>query len=180
MRADGSPEGGAVAADGATNEWKFNRSLALLVQDRLRGRKIESVVIDSYGPGGYSTAMRALRRRLEAMPSIRAAVELHFNSGPPTAKGHEWLYWRESRAGHALATALDRAMREHCPWSTPRGVKPRDREDRGAGFLLQTPVPAVIAEPFFGSNPQEWAMATAAMPMIAEAMAAGISVANRT
>jgi N-acetylmuramoyl-L-alanine amidase len=46
--------------------------------------------------------------------------------------------------------------------------------ERGGEFLKLTHCPAVIAEPFFGSNPQEWQTASSSVSAIAEAMATGI------
>lgn len=174
LRGDGQPEGGALAVDG-TSEWAYNFALGNLVSISLAGQRIRAVVISDYGPGGYGTAMRNLRNRLLGMPGLKVAVELHFNSGTPTANGHEWLYWRESRAGHALATALDRAMRRDVPGLKARGAKPRDGEDRGAGFLRETPCPAVICEPFFGSHPHDWATARDNISGIATSIADGIA-----
>ena len=175
--ANGSPEGGARSVDG-TSEWEYCQGLGVLVSAQLMAAHgIASVVIDDYGIGGYSAAMSRLRERLQKTYRIRLAVELHFNAGPETATGHEWLYWHESRKGKETAQALDRTMRAALPELKARGIKARSSGDRGAGFLKMTPCPAVIAEPFFGTNPGDWRLAHDKYERMAAAIAVGIAAA---
>jgi N-acetylmuramoyl-L-alanine amidase len=106
-------------------------------------------------------------RRLRAA----AAIELHFNSGPPTARGHEWLYWHSSSKARSLAEGLRAEFEADFPELPARGAKARSPADRGAAFLRLVPCPAVIAEPFFGSNADDWTWAAAHRPQMALAMA---------
>ena len=49
-------------------------------------------------------------------------------------------------------------MKESYPEMVSRGVKPRGPKQRGSYFLRKVRPVAVIAEPFFGSNKEEWRM----------------------
>ena len=171
---NGRPEGGAVSI-GQITEWEYNSTLARLIAADLERYRIKSVIVDHYkGGGGYGTAMRWLAAHLEDL-GVDAAIELHFNSGPAAARGHEWLHWHSSGTGKALADNLDTEMRLQLPPSIlpARGLKPRGT-GRGAEFLRLTHCPAVIAEPFFGSNHQDWNLATHYQGKIALGIANGI------
>jgi N-acetylmuramoyl-L-alanine amidase len=106
----------------------------------------------------------------------RAAVELHFNAANGHARGCEWLFWNGSTRGKALASELRTAHRGAFPDQVDRGLKPRGAGDRGALFLRWTPCPAVICEPFFGDNPDEWSVfgGNAGRARLAMAVADGI------
>ena len=167
-------DGGAVSTSGV-NEWNFNKPVGVLVADMLSERGIDAVCISSYAQASYTTAMRHLATHLRSI-GARAAVELHFNSGDsPKARGHEWLHWGTSVAGRALARSLDIRMAERWPQSLRRGLKPiATEQDRGGGFLRRTHCPAVIAEPFFGSNAMEWAYFSEHRQELAQVIADGI------
>ena len=87
-------------------------------------------------------------------------IELHFNGfHDPSATGSEVLFWHRSLAGAELAeTLLDELV--GALDLTRRGCRPHDYDDRGGYLLGQTAAPCVIAEPFFGSNPDDWETAT--------------------
>lgn len=172
-------EGGAQSITGAS-EWTFNADLARLIAAELHDtHRLLPVIIDLYEGNGYSSAQRWLAAHLRGLGNIRLAVELHFNSSDsPAASGHEWLCWHSSSAGHAAAMHLHLAMSAAFPELPARGVKPRDGGDRGAEFLRLTPCPAVIAEPFFGSCPGDWKLATGAKITLARAIAAGIAASQ--
>jgi N-acetylmuramoyl-L-alanine amidase len=167
-------EGGAVSV-GQISEWEYNRTLAPIIAGDLQLYRIRSVIVDDYQGHGYGAAMRWLAGHLREL-GVDAAIELHFNAGPPTARGHEWLHWHSSRRGRHLADCIDMETRKQLPPSIlpARGLKQRTTKDRGAEFLRLTHCPAVIAEPFFGSNAQDWSMATHYQGKIALGIANGI------
>jgi N-acetylmuramoyl-L-alanine amidase len=171
---NGRLDGGAVAADG-TSEWTYNSSLAPAIAATLASEGVASILVDDYDGGSYGASMRWLAGHLRSA-NATVAIELHFNSATPTARGHEWLYWHSSAMGRLLAEELDSAMREALPLSIlpARGAKPRNSRDRGAEFLRLTHCPAVIAEPFFGSNKHDWNVALDHRAKIAAAIAGGI------
>lgn len=174
----GRPEGGAATHDGSITEWAWNQLLATEVAAELRRcHGISAVVIDDYGPRGYSAAMRWLAAHLRSLGTIRAAVELHFNSATPTATGHEWLHFPGSSGGQRLARQLHLAMARHFPTLRARGLKPTGPGARGHEFLRLTHCPAVIAEPFFGSNPVDFALVSHRTAALISALAEGIAAA---
>lgn len=166
-------DGGAVST-GGVSEWNWNRALGQIILKDLRERGFAALLVDRYAQTGYSRAMDLLAASL-ASQKVTVAVELHFNSATPSATGHEWLYWHSSVPGRALAQCLDRRMGETFPEHKRRGLIPiRSEAERGGGFLRKTRCPAVICEPFFGSNPQDWQMATAHRDLLARVIADGI------
>lgn len=167
-------DGGAVST-GGVNEWAFNRDLGARVLRILRERGQEAVLVDRYPAGGYGSAMDWLAEDLKSMGAT-VAVELHFNAaGVASAHGHEWLHWHSSVAGRRLAQCLDRRMCEAFPALRRRGlVAIRQEKERGGGFLRKTPCPAVICEPFFGTNRVEWDFYSARRDELAQVMADGM------
>ena len=74
-----------------------------------------------------------------------------------------------------MARALRDSMEDAFPELTSRGIKPRKSGTRGSGFLRGTHCPAVICEPFFGTNPDvDWPIAVAEKPLIAQVIADGL------
>lgn len=167
-------DGGAISV-GGMNEWHYNRVLGGNIVQILRDRWIPAMLIDRYAQTGYGRAMEMLATSLKGQ-RVEMAVELHFNSATSAAAtGHEWLYWQSSVPGRALAQCLDRRMSEAFPKHKRRGLKPIVSEnDRGGGFLKKTHCPAVICEPFFGTNVDDWRLATKCRDALALVIADGI------
>ena len=171
----GRPEGGAVAVDGKTQEWAWNAGLARQIAQQLHdAHGLSALIVDDYRGHGYGGSMRRLGALLAA-EHVALAVELHFNSSAPQAHGHEWLHWHSSGKGKLAATQLHLAMCAAFPSIRPRGVKGITIAERGAKFLRETHCPAVIAEPFFGSNQNDFALISQAPQRLARAIAAGLA-----
>lgn len=167
------PEGGADSV-GGVSEWTYHRELATMIRETLSESRVAARIYADYGPGSYGSAQRLLATVLRR-DRVTIAVELHFNSSDsPAATGHEWLYWHASSASKRLAESLSAEMSLSFPEIKTRGAKPKDAADRGAEFLRGTHCPAVIAEPFFGSNPADWKTATSRKYSLARAIACGI------
>ena len=162
-------DSGAASVDG-TVEYDYNCDLAYLIYKKIRE---ETRVYNSYEGGGYTTAMRWLAKKLKE-DGVKFAVELHFNAASPSATGHEWLYWHSSQNGRLLARSLRDSMEDAFTDFTSRGIKARGKGSRGAAFLRMTHCPAVIAEPFFGTNEMDWDLATNHMEGMAHAIAGGL------
>lgn len=151
------------------SEWEYNRPLGRLVADRLRSLGHTATLHDRYQGASYGSAINWLAERLREQ-GADCAIELHFNAAGPSAEGHEYLYWHASARGEALARQL---ALYHPLRNTPRGddgVKPL-AGDRGSGFLSKTHCPAVICEPFFGTNPADWRRGLNGRDALAEAYA---------
>lgn len=163
---------GAVSV-GGVSEWGYNSGLARVMAAALREKEVECVIIEDYPRKSYGAAMGWLGKELRRL-KVRAAVELHFNSSDrPSATGHEWLHWYASGEGRRLARCLSGAVGKEFPGVKSRGLVALD-SGRGEGFLRETPCPAVICEPFFGSNEMDEWIFTAHRNELGEAMAAGI------
>lgn len=172
-KVNGRPEGGAVSHDGRSNEWIYNLPLAGEIAALIAGKVDKVEIISEYQGGGYGSAQRWLAKHLKSLGAT-LAVELHFNSASSDGTGHEWLYWHNSSNGKKLATSLHLNMCLVLPQIKSRGIKPKFSGDRGSEFLSGTHCPAIIAEPFFGSHPADWATAQSHRSDIARAIAEGI------
>jgi len=170
-----SGDNGAESVDG-TSEHAFNSGVARELKSILCKRGIKSEVLEKYGGNGYSAAMTWVAQAVKEMGAY-AAIELHFNSASPSAHGHEFLFWKNSSGGKKLARAFAECYQDHFPASTPRregGMFPISKSARGSQFLQKTHCPALILEPFFGSNNQEWEIAKHDPSRISHAYAAAI------
>lgn len=166
-----SGDRGAVSFDGYS-EHAFNTDVAKLVQRALPAQ-YKGVIFNKYAGNGYAAAMTDVAAQCRAVKAA-IAVELHFNSAGPVANGNEWLYWHSSANGRELAAAFETEFTKEFPNSRKRGIKPINAADRGALFLKLTPCPALICEPFFGSNKAESAQYGANKQALANAYAAAI------
>lgn len=146
---------GAVSVQGE-DEYTFNCKVARRLLDKLEAAGLTAQVLADYPVRGYGAAMKWVGKKAYEL-GAKCAVELHFNSSDrASASGHEWLYYKTSQRGRALAHRLDEAMALARPDAKRRGVKPLgDPSERGYEFVRSTPCPSVVLEPFFGSNAQE-------------------------
>lgn len=136
-------------------ERAYNGRVAQHFASYLQRRGFSPVVFDHYPHRSYGDAMRWLCQQIKAA-ECDLAVELHFNSAEsPKANGSEFLYWHTSTASKRAATNFDAQFAAAFPNITRRGLLPRGPADNGAAFLRGTHCPAVILEPFFGSNKEE-------------------------
>jgi N-acetylmuramoyl-L-alanine amidase len=160
---------------GGVSEWHYNSDIAKRVFRKLLDLGHEACVIQVYPRPTYGAAMDWLAEELRKR-GAECAVELHFNSSDdPRSHGHEWLHWHSSLSGRRLAQAVQQQMTAHFPELRSRGlVAIRSEKERGGGFLRKTHCPALIAEPFFGSNALEWELFNAERDFYAEVLALGI------
>ena len=163
---------GAVNSEGVS-EWAFNQPLAQRVCELIQESGHATVLVDHYGGTSYSSAMLWLAKRLKEL-KVDTAIELHFNSAGPYANGHEFLHWFCSPKGLKLAAELSRSLAKAFPNQKNRGLKQINSEDRGGLFLRKTHCPAVICEPFFGSNPTENLLFSSKKEDLAQAYASGV------
>lgn len=82
-------------------------------------------------------------------------IELHFNAASPAANGTECLYYFASVKGKKAAQTIAAGI-AYCFDTTLRGDKGAraltNKNDRGYWALYLPKAPAIIYEPFFGSN----------------------------
>lgn len=149
-----SGDNGAVSTDGVS-EWVYNNKVANHLKLSLQAQGISCFVLNKYEGGSYGSAMSWLVRELKSRKAT-VAIELHFNAATPKAHGYEYLHFSTSSKSKLLADELLKAHTSARKYQTSRGVKPKKKGARGSGFLSRTHCPAVIVEPFFGSNVAEW------------------------
>lgn len=168
---NGKTEGGAVSF-GGVSEHAYNKELADLILADL-GRDVGVALWNRYEGNGYGAAISWLSGEIKKKDAV-LAIELHFNCATGDARGAEWLYWHSSTKGKELASCIHSAFTKELPEIKDRGIKPRSSGDRGSDFLRATHCPAVICEPFFGDNKEDWRIAVTNKKEIAAAIANGI------
>lgn len=162
---------GAVACDEETNEWTYNLQVAKSIKEELDDAGVPSVIVHEYTGNNYSESMKNLSVELKEL-KVTSAIELHFNAATPAAHGSEMLYWHKSKKSEKLAQCLQDQVVETFGVKD-RGVKPKTAKSRGARFLKETHCPAVITEPFFGSNQEDWDMFEHSFDTLGSSLAKG-------
>jgi N-acetylmuramoyl-L-alanine amidase len=147
-------DNGAVSVSGRS-EWNYNEPIAEMLAAMLRSAGVKVHVHDSYPGIDYPVSMKALSNALN-VESPDCAIELHFNSASPNARGFEYLFWETSAKGRKLAQAFQSAHRERFPNQRDRGIKSIGFGQRGSLFLRLPNCPCLICEPFFGSSQDDW------------------------
>ena len=166
-------DSGAVSV-GGVNEWVYNKDVAEKLCRVLRARGVSSEVISHYPSRSYSGAMSWLRKEIQKRKGT-LAIELHFNAAHEEANGFEYLYAIGSVRGLLLAQCLLKAhMLVIGNKQKSRGTTAIKAGDRGYGFLSKVAPPAVICEPFFGSNRADWKLFDHKWGMLADIYATGI------
>lgn len=168
----GKLDGGAVSA-GGVNEHTFNSEVAGLLAEKLKRFGIVATIFDSYSGNGYGAAMRDVAEKVRKF-GADIALELHFNAADGSAKGYEYLCYNSSPNGKRLATILLSEHGRAFPVAKARGVKPLSSGDRGCEFVRLTHCPAVICEPFFGDNQNEWGLYSRSIDRLAEVYASAV------
>ena len=106
---------------------------------------------------GYSTEIRRAYAEVDAW-GADASIELHFNSAAARfATGTETL--TSGTTGSLRLAKLIQPVMVNALGLRDRGLVTRRRGDRGGESLWQGRAPAVLIEPYFGSNPADCAAA---------------------
>ena len=161
---------GARNTDGVT-EWTGNAPICQAIAEHLTSwGHIADVLYRPDSPDGMVLLVAQLNRR-----GYDVAVELHFNSfSSAAATGSEVLYHHASQDGLLLALSVQTRMVDALGLPD-RGVKRIYDRERGWSYLSGTSMPAIIVEPYFGSNPGDTARATERSAELAQAIAQGIA-----
>ena len=146
---------GAVALNGVSEE-EYNTEILTRVAEGLAARGVELVTFFNYQGLSYGSAMRWIAQRLRE-EKVTLAIEFHFNAANPSVRGFEYLHWHKSTRGVKAAVRLQEMHRAAFPWQYDRGVEPLGDQahERGVLFTSLTHCPAVLAEPFFGTNQKD-------------------------
>ena len=107
---------------------------------------------------GYRERMRKLGKRIDEW-GADIAISFHFNAAQNVkAEGFEVLCTTNTPS-QLYARLMAGIMDEHL-YGDNRGIKTVRRSDRGGGFLYGTRAVAILLEPFFGTNREDWQSGT--------------------
>ena len=149
-------DSGARAFDRTASEWQYWAAFGKKVCPLLRDAGYVPILHTLYNGLSYTDAMSWISAQLRG-DGCAAANELHFNAYNGKAGGFEALHWGGSRNGAKLAGKILDAQRDRAPdFMKDRGRKPISSSGRGSQWLRKTHCPAIIWEPFFGDNKEEW------------------------
>jgi len=178
---------GASAIDG-TDEHAWNTELVAMVVKLLDCQGHTVHVLHRKKHLGYTAAMKDLGAQMKSV-GADLSLELHFNAASPNATGYEYLHWLGSRKGAKLAKCLGQAQKIFTPEINARGGnkgarslwfhhwnKAKAYSRRGAQYVYYTPCPAVICEPGFASNKDDWFILKNYQKDIARSYATGIKL----
>lgn len=161
-------DGGSELVSSRVSEYRFARGYIDAVAAELRGAGHEVVITERAAAGGKTPSYSALAANTT---DADVAVELHFNAAGATATGAEWLYFAPSARSSRVAAAMlaewcrlsglkNRGVLpcvESAAWAKAHGFGGR-YDERGFAAFKKSRMPFFMAEPFFGSNPQEAAV----------------------
>lgn len=156
---------GAVRATDGRTEYDWNTELAGLMEAAAGTHEIK--IFHRTPGGGYGAEIKRVYKQVDAWDA-GCSIELHFNASASLATGCETLS-SGSSGSLDLAARVQKAMVKMLQLRD-RGVQIRARKDRGGLSLFAGKAPAVLIEPYFGSNAGDCARAD----MVKAALAASI------
>lgn len=142
-------QGAFALAPISQHEYPFNREIAHTMEMAAasKGLAVRTFFRDGVGIQGAYQAATAF--------NPDGIIELHFNSASAAARGTETLCSKDNPDSRKLADLIQQSMVGvfNRSGSRDRGVKVLREGDRGFVNVSAAPsVPAVLVEPFFGSN----------------------------
>ncbi len=144
---------GAVNQSFGMSEFEFNDRLAKAIVAMYGDKENEIVIV--YRTSTYE----ALPKQINAL-DVGFVVELHCNAFNKIANGCEMLYYHASAKGKECARIFQNKV-VNLLGNKDRGIKSKTIEDRGGYLLKYTKAPAIITEPFFIDNDDEYFTAKA-------------------
>lgn len=183
---------GARAID-KTDEWSWSMISVEACYERLISLGHTVHILYRDGSVGYTTAMKKLGKQMKEL-GVEACTEFHFNSSDdPNSNGYEFLHWWKSKASEKLAQCIGSVFGCKFPTIKMRGNnggarslwyfsynKDKAYGSRGSAYCYHTPCPAVICEPCFASNAQDWNTLKDQAQAIGDAYALGIDLFIKT
>lgn len=126
------------------SEWVYNKEIAECMDD------VCDIYYRSNG-GGYKNEIKRLANQVN-QKDYDLVMEMHYNAAVPEASGCEALYFHSSIKGKEYAEKFCQTITQNY-LTKNRGAKPVSSENqRGYYFLQKMKAPAIILEPFFGTN----------------------------
>lgn len=163
---------GAVRTTDGVTEFEWNSNLAELIQD---GEPNGVRIFHRVPEGGYSAEIARVYGQVNTWDAD-VSIELHFNGGPATARGCETL-----TSGTSGSMLLAKEIHKQIVTDLPvkdRGIKVLSKgSGRGWQSLWVGRAPAVLLEPYFGSNIADCHMADDYRSVLAESILDGARAA---
>lgn len=141
---------GAYSETLKSTEFEYNKKVADLICN---------ADIYTHKQQDYANRIKDLNTFLKSK-NYKLVIELHFNSfSSSSANGYEILCYAGSNKGEYYAKELVKMFEKEYPNQTKRASNGilfvEKRSERGGGFLMGINPPAILVEPFFGSNEKE-------------------------
>lgn len=159
---------GAVRVTDGVSEYAWNGRLAEAIQS-LNPAQVR-VFRRTPFEAGYSAELRAAYAQVDAW-GADVSAELHFNAAIAGATGTETLF--ASVRGREVATVVQAAM-VGALGLRDRGLVHRPAGSRGSASLISGKAPAVLLEPYFGSNALDCQRADQRFDALARAIFIGL------
>lgn len=155
-------------------EFSYNSKVARRLAERLQTRQIEARIFDR----NLGNLLCYLEVNEWVGEVKGAAIELHFNSfNDASARGTETLY----QSGQADNLKFAKHVHDSVSLAfgrqgkLDRGIRLLKKGDRGYENLSLLNCPAVIVEPFFGSNAEDCILAKKVGHLYPESLANGVA-----
>lgn len=133
---------GAYSSILGKSEYDYNMEVAKLVE------------CDVYTHNPNVSYRRKMKATYSKLSHYQLTIELHFNAAHQSAHGAEALYYHTNKRGHRAAMLFAKMVSEHYG-TRNRGDKPLSNINQRGYWAVASGIPtAIIAEPFFGTNPE--------------------------
>ena len=141
---------GSVNPTTGFTEFEWNKNMANAVANRIMAdyENIEPIIVFRDVP------YRQLPEKIN-MIDPDFIISFHCNAFNTKTSGCETLYYYKSSRSAVLAEIVQKRVNSVLG-NKNRGIKGRSTEDRGGYLLRYTNAPAVITEPFFIDNDEEY------------------------
>lgn len=130
-------------------EFDYNKKVA----EELKSINSDKYTI--YEHGSYRKGYYAMVKETSDLinrEDFDLVLELHYNAASPIAHGTEVLYYFASKKGKVYAEILSNGLSKALETKN-RGIRPLyNKNDRGFQAVYLVKPPALIVEPFFGTN----------------------------
>ncbi len=159
---------GAVRVTDGVTEFEWNTDLAEIIQDH---DPANIKIFKRVRGGGYSAEIDRVYAEVDAW-GADCSIELHFNgSSNPRSTG--CLTLSSGTSGSMALAGYVQPLMLAAMGNEDDGIQARGRKDRGGRSLWQGRSPAIMAEPYFGSNEAFCRVADAHKDELAEAIYVG-------
>lgn len=133
-------------------EFDFNKEVAIKLKEY--SPNVYDIFEHRTYANGYKSMIQETANKINSR-DYDLVIELHYNAASPSAHGTETCYYFASKKGKKFAETFSKIISENhnTKLRGANGAKPLvNKEDRGFYAVYLPKPPALIVEPFFGSN----------------------------